>query len=407
MCMRRDILKKLAIIGAGASGLCAAIEAKKVNPDINITIFEKMQKSGKKILATGNGRCNFTNNDLSLKHFYGDKDFLKSILSGGYSDIKEFFKNSGVLSYEEDGRIYPRSQQASTIKEALLKTAESENTTIKTDTPVTNLEKSENGFSVNREYFDSVIICGGGKASSVHGSDGSCYCLAESLGHKVTSLYPALCGLVISDKDLNLLKGVRAESEAKLYSENTLLGIESGEIQFTDKAVSGIPVMNLSHLCENKRNLKLQLNLCPEIDEATLFNHIKQSVNKSPDIEFETVLNGIVNLKLGFAVMNRSGIKSQTKCKSVNDFQIKEAVSQLKNFEINIKSAKGFDNAQVTKGGINTNEISPFTMMSKKAEGLFLCGEILDIHGDCGGYNLHLAFTTGRIAGNSAGKYLK
>lgn len=400
-------MKKLAIIGAGASGLCAAIEAKKANPHIQITVFDRMQKSAKKILATGNGRCNFTNNDLSLKHFYGNSDFLKSILLSDYSDIKDFFKKLGVLPYEEDGRIYPRSQQASTIKDALLKGVESRNTSIKTEYQINQIQKSKNGFVINGEYFDSVIICGGGKAASVHGSDGSCYKLAESLGHTLTPLHPALCGLVISDKDLNLLKGVRAESEAKLYSGKNLLGSEEGEIQFTDKAISGIPVMNLSHLCENKKNLKLDLDLCTEIDERDLFNHIKQGVTNSPDIEFETVLNGIVNLKLGFAVMNRSGIKSQTKCKSINDFQIKEAVKQLKCFEINIKSAKSFDNAQVTKGGINTNEISSETMMSKKADGLFLCGEILDIHGDCGGYNLHLAFTTGRIAGNSAGKFLK
>lgn len=400
-------MKKLAIIGAGASGLCAAIEAKKANPHIQITVFDRMQKSTKKILATGNGRCNFTNNDLSLKHFYGNSDFLKSILSSDYSDIKDFFKKLGVLPYEEDGRIYPRSQQASTIKDALLKGVESRNTSIKTEYQINQIQKSKNGFVINGEYFDSVIICGGGKAASVHGSDGSCYKLAESFGHTLTPLYPALCGLIISDKDLNLLKGVRAESEAKLYSGNTLLGSEEGEIQFTDKAISGIPVMNLSHLCENNKNLKINLDLCPEINESDLFNHIKQGVTNSPDIEFETVLNGIVNLKLGFAVMNRSGIKSQKKCKSINDFQIKEAVKQLKCFEINIKSAKGFDNAQVTKGGINTNEISSETMMSKKAEGLFLCGEILDIHGDCGGYNLHLAFTTGRIAGNSVGKFLK
>ena len=400
-------MKKLAIIGAGASGLCAAIEAKKANPNIDITIFERMQKSGKKILATGNGRCNFTNSDLSLNHFYGNDDFLKAVLSSEFSDIKDFFKNLGVLSYEEDGRIYPRSQQASTIKEALLKAVESENITIKTDSHISRIQKAENGFLVNDEYFDGVILCGGGKAASVHGSDGSCYNLAKAFGHTSTPLYPALCGLVISDKDLNLLKGVRAESEAKLYSGNNLLGKEAGEIQFTDKAISGIPIMNLSHLCENRKNLKINLDLCPEINEKDLLNHIKYGVSNSPNIEFETILNGIVNLKLGFAVMNRSGIKPQSKCNSLKDFQLKEVVNQLKNFQINIKSAKGFENAQVTKGGIKTNEVSFETMMSKKATALFICGEIFDIHGDCGGYNLHLAFTTGRIAGNNAGKFLK
>ena len=164
--------------------------------------------------------------------------------------------------------------------------------------------------------------------------------------------------------------------------------------------------MNLSHLCEDKKALRIKLDLCPEIEENAIFTHIKHGVTGSPDIEFETILNGIVNLKLGFAVMNRSCIKPKTKCKYIKDFQIKEAINQLKNFEINIKSAKGFDNAQVTKGGVNTFEISPQTMMSKSTESLFLCGEILDIHGDCGGYNVHLAWTTGRSAGCSAAQYL-
>ncbi len=400
-------MKKLAIIGAGASGLCAAIEARKENPDIQIVVFERMPKIAKKILATGNGRCNFTNTDLSVEHFFGDKSFLEKILKSDYSNIKEFFLQLGVLPYEEDGRIYPRSQQASTIKESLLKSVENKDITIKTDCHIAKIQKAKNGFNINGELFDSVILCGGGKASSVHGSDGSCYKIAESLGHSLTPLYPALCGLVISDNDLNLLKGVRAECKAELYSQNTVLGYECGEIQFTDKAISGIPIMNLSHLCENRKNLKIKLDLCPEIDEKALFEHIKQSVKNSPNVEFEAVLNGIVNLKLGYAVMNRSGIKPQTKCTHLKEMQIKESIRQIKSFEINIKSAKGFENAQITKGGIKTQEISSETLMSEKADGLFLCGEILDIHGDCGGYNLHLAFTTGRIAGNSAAKYLK
>lgn len=400
-------MKKLAIIGAGASGLCAATEAWIENPNIAIILFDRMSKAGKKILATGNGRCNFTNEDLSPSHFYGNTEFLNSILNSQFSDTEDFFKNSGILPYKEDGRVYPRSQQASTVRDALLTKIESSNITVKTDCPVTEISRGKSDFNINGELFDAVIICGGGKAASVHGSDGSCYKIAKSFGHSITPLYPALCGLVTKDKDLNLLKGVRAECTAELYSNEKLLGRESGEVQFTDKAISGIPVMNLSHLCENKKDLKIRLDLCPEINENALFSHIKTCTENSPDTEYEVVLNGIVNLKLAFAVMNRAGIKPRTLCKNLKDSQLKASLKVIKCFEINIASARGFDNAQVTKGGINTSEISPETMMSKKVDGLFFCGEILDIHGDCGGYNLHLAFTTGRIAGNSAGKYLK
>lgn len=400
-------MKRLAIIGAGASGLCAAAEARSENPDIDIVLFDRMSKAGKKILATGNGRCNFTNEDLSPAHFYGNGEFLKGILNSRFSDTEEFFKNSGVLPYKEDGRIYPRSQQASMVRDALLNKIGNGGIKVKTDCPVTEISRGKSGFNIKGELFDAVIVCGGGKAASVHGSDGSCYKIAESFGHRITPLYPALCGLVIQDRNLNLLKGVRAECTAELYSDEKLLGRESGEVQFTEKAISGIPIMNLSHLCGNKKGLKIRLDLCPEIDGNLLFSHIKKSTENSPDTEYETVLNGVINLKLAFAVMNRAGIKPRTLCKNLTDSQIKESLKVLKCFEINIAYARGFDNAQVTEGGINTNEISPETMMSKKVDGLFFCGEILDIHGDCGGYNLHLAFTTGRIAGNSAGKYLK
>lgn len=399
--------KKLAIIGGGASGLCAAIEARFENPNIDITIFEKMSKPCKKILATGNGRCNFSNKDLSPVHFYGEKSFLRDLLTSPFADSEGFFRSLGVLPYEEDERLYPRSQQAATIKDALVNKAISDGVIIKTDCTVFEIKKNNNSFFINGEAFDAVIICGGGKASSVHGSDGSCYKLLTAFGHSSTPLYPALCGLTVSDKDLNLLKGVRAECVARLYSGNSLLGSEEGEIQFNDKAISGIPIMNLSHLCESKKNLYVSLDLCPEIDEKELSEHIKASVNNSEDIEFEVVLNGIVNLKLGYALMNRCFIKPKTICKSISNQQIKNIVTMLKAFEINISSAKGFDSAQVTKGGIKADEFSSKTMMSKIVDGIFACGEILDIHGDCGGYNLHLAWTTGRIAGSSAGSFLK
>lgn len=399
--------KRLAIIGAGASGICAAFEAHRENPDIDITIFEKLPKAGKKILATGNGRCNFTNQNLSPSHFYGKRDFLLKVLTSEFSDIEGYFRSLGLLSYTEDERIYPRSQQASSLRDILLKTVESYGIKILTDSPVDKISKNDKGYLINGSVFDAVIVSGGGKASPVHGSDGSAYGLLTDFGHTLTPLYPALCGLVTEDKGLNMLKGVRAECNVALYSGNSFLGNESGEIQFTDKAVSGIPVMNLSHLCENKRSLRLVVDLCEEINKEELIDFLKTATASNPDTALEVILNGIVNIKIGFAVINKSFIKPQTLCGKLTQKQINQCADTLKAFEITIKGTKGFENAQITKGGINTDEVSPETMMSKKSSGLFACGEILDIHGDCGGYNLHLAWTTGRIAGNSAAKFLK
>ena len=398
--------KKLAIIGGGASGLCAAIEAKYFDNSIDVIVFERMPKAGKKILATGNGRCNFTNENLSPKHFYGDTLFLRRILTSAFADTENFFRTLGVLSYHEDGRIYPRSQQAATIQQTLIDALETAKVKTRLEAVVTGLKKSGNGFVVNGEYFDAVIVAGGGKASPVHGSDGSAYSLLEKTGHTKTDLYPALCGLTYKDKKLNMLKGVRAECKATLSSDGCLLSEESGEIQFTEKAISGIPVMNLSHLVKKSKQLTLTLDLCEDFSYNELYEHIENAKGNTPEKELENVLSGIVNAKLGFAIIDAADIKPHTLIKSITRNNIKKLCDILKGFEIEITGTRDFSNAQITCGGIKTEEVNPETMMSKITDGLFICGEILDIHGDCGGYNLHLAWTTGRIAGCSAAQYL-
>lgn len=399
--------KTLAVIGGGAAGIISVIEAQAQHPDLNITIFERMPKLCKKILVTGNGRCNFTNEDLSLKHFYGDNVFLKQVLTSTHSDSENYFRSLGVLSYREDGRIYPRAQQSSSVRDALLNKIDKTKVDIRYDTPVTSIKPCRNHFLVNGESFDGVIVAGGGKASPVQGSDGSCLELLSKLNHNTTKLYPALCGLKTNDKCINMLKGVRTEAKASLYSGNKLLGEEQGEIQFTEKAISGIPVMNLSHLCKDYKNLKIIMDLCHEISAEELTEHFTGMQRKSPLTDTEQILSGVVNIKLGYAVINKAGIKPNTKTNKLTENDIVKLVNTLKCFELPITGTKDFTNAQITCGGIKTDEIYADTMMSKLHKGLFICGEILDVHGDCGGYNLHLAWTTGRIAGFSASNYLK
>ncbi len=398
--------KRIAIVGGGAAGFAAAIEAKYTSSTSDITIFDRMPKVCKKILATGNGRCNFSNTDLSPAHFHGDREFLKTILTSPFADDENFFREMGVLTYCEDGRLYPKSQQASTIRDALIDCALSKGIKTVPDTMITDIRKYGSGYTVNGEYFDAIILCGGGKAAPTQGSDGSCYKLAESLGHTTTLLHPALCGLTTSNKDLNNLKGVRCKGAVSLYVDNKLIDTDSGEIQFTDKGISGIPVMNLSHYCKDSEKIRLVLDLCNDIPKDELLIHLNSTRQTAPDKETEIALNGIINNKIAYVLMDRVGIKPHTLLKDINNNKINSIVDELKNFEVTCKGTKGFDNAQVTCGGINTNQVNPRTMMSEINEGLFLCGEILDIHGDCGGYNLHLAWTTGRIAGSSAIEYL-
>lgn len=398
---------KLAVIGAGASGSACVIEALLTNPNISITLYDKMPKVCKKILATGNGRCNFTNENLSPSHFYGNTAFLRKILTSVFADSCGFFREMGVLTYTEDGRIYPRSQQAVTIRDTLENAIRKQNVTLRLEEAVTSIKKVKNGYIVNGEEFHAVVICGGGKSSPSQGSDGSCFEIVKELGHTVTPLYPALCGLTTNDKALKSLKGVRAQSKATLLTDGSVLGYEIGEVQFTDKGISGIPVMNLSHLCKNNKNLTLSLDLTEELSFEELTSHIETTKNNCPDIEAEAILGGIINTKLVYVVMSASGIKPHTFARELNTNKIKAICNELKNFEFNITGTRGFDNSQITCGGVLTEEINPETMMSTICDGLFICGEMLDLHGDCGGYNLHLAWTTGRIAGFSAGKFLK
>ncbi len=392
----------VAIIGGGASGLIAAIEIKSEKPKLNVTVFERLSKAGKKILATGNGRCNFTNENLSPANFYGDKAFLKSILTSVHADTENYFRSLGILTYREDGRIYPRSQQATAVRDALVNKANALGVEFIYDTQVSKINASNNKFQIDSRFFECVLLTTGGKASPVHGSDGSGYEISKSFNHTVTPLYPALCGLVPEEK-LSVLKGVRAECKASLYSGNTLLGEESGEVQFTDKGISGIPVMNLSHLCKDNKNLKLSLDLCEDISEAELREHVNLS---KKSLEIEDILSGIINSKLGFKVMEYAEIKPHTKLCDISKRQTDYLIESLYNLEIPIKCTRDFDNAQITCGGVDTKQINPKTMMSQIKEGLFFAGEILDIHGNCGGYNLHLAFTTGRIAAEGISNYL-
>ena len=399
-------VKKIAVIGAGASGLCAAVEAAKESTNCVITVFDRMPKAAKKILVTGNGRCNFTNTDLSLADFHGDEVFLRNVLSSPYSDSEGFFRQMGVLPYIEDGRVYPRSQQASAIRDALLSEASQMKINILTDTAVTEITKKDGRFSINGAVYDAVIVAGGGKAATVHGSDGSAYALLTQFGHTCTPLYPGLCALLSHEKILKALKGVRCEAEIKLYCGKVLLGKENGEIQFNDTSVSGIPVMNLSHLCRDSENLRVELDLCKELTQNDLQKHIRAFIHNTPASETEILLSGIINRNLGYAVMEKAGIAPHTSVGRLSETEIGKLCGILKCFTLAVDKAKGFDSAQVTEGGIAVDEFAPETMMSRLCDGLFACGEILNIHGKCGGYNLHLAWTTGRIAGHNAAKYI-
>ena len=400
----------LAIIGGGASGLAAAIEAKreskKVGLQLSITVFEHLNKPAKKLLATGNGRCNFCNTDLSESHYFGDNALIKDVLSSEYNNSVKFFKSMGILPCFENGRIYPRSEQATSIRDALIKTCEILNVKFTTECNINKITFKNNKFVVYENEFDVVIIATGGNSQKSQGSDGSGYKYLKDFGHKITDIYPALTALTVNDKSFKDLKGLRVKGNCALYSGRKLLKEEYGEIQFTENAISGIPVLNISHFASDKKNLFVFLDICNEFTTDYLTKHFSECRYKSPALRTEEILSGIIPQKLSYFVMKRAEIKENTPISKLTDKNIDSIVSILKQLEIKIDGVRDFSYSQVTKGGASSNDFHTKTLMSEKQDGLFACGEILNVNGDCGGYNLHFAWTSGRLAGASAVKYL-
>ncbi len=400
----------LAIIGGGASGLSAAIEAKreskKAGIDLNVTVFEHLNKPAKKILATGNGRCNFCNTDLNESHYFGDNDFIKDVLSSKYNDSIGFFKSMGILPYFENGRVYPRSEQATSIRDALLKTCEILNINFLTECNIEKIEVDNNQFILLDNNYDSVIIATGGNSQKSQGSDGSGYKLLKALGHKITDISPTLTALTINEKSFKDLKGLRVKGNCALYSGRKLLKEEYGEIQFTENAISGIPVLNISQFANGKKNLNVLIDVCNEFSANDLTKHFKECRYKSPTFRTEEILSGIIPQKLAYFVMKKSGIKENTLASKLTEKNIESLVLTLKQLEFKIDGVRDFDYSQVTKGGASSSDFDTKSLISKKQDGLFACGEILNVNGDCGGYNLHFAWTSGRLAGASAVKYL-
>lgn len=400
----------LAIIGGGASGLAAAIEAKreskKAGLQLNVTVFEHLNKPAKKILATGNGRCNFCNADLSESHYFGDNDLIKNVLSSKYNNTVEFFKSMGILPYFENGRIYPRSEQAASIRDALLKTCEILNIRFLTECNIDEVKVKNDRFVISDNEFNAVIIATGGNSQKTQGSDGSGYKILKTFGHKITDISPALTALTISDKSFKDLKGLRVKGNCALYSGRKLLKEEYGEIQFTENALSGIPILNISHFTSDKKNLYVLIDICNEFSVNDLTKHFKECRYKSPSLRIEDILSGLIPQKLSYFVMKKAGIKENTPASKLTDKNIEMLVVTLKQLEFKIDGVRDFDYSQVTKGGASASDFNTKTLMSEKQNGLFACGEILNVNGDCGGYNLHFAWTSGRLSGASAVKYL-
>lgn len=407
-------MTKVAIIGGGASGLACAIEllhTVKDKDEIKVTVFEKLSRVGKKILVTGNGRCNLTNINAINSGFRGDVAFAEYALNKftPENNIK-FFNGIGLYTRTEDeGRVYPLSNQASSVLDALRFECTRLGVETVCDYHAVHLKSVFNGVMNklvinNRDRFDYVVVAAGGKAGKVHGTDGDSYELLKMMGHKITSIAPALVSLNCDDFT-KALKGVRSICKMDLIIDGKKALDNYGEVQFTDYGLSGIPIMQLSRFVSMSPSDDIYINLdvTPDFTSDEIANYIFDRREFGNGI-CENLLIGVMNKQLCITLLKECSITPNGRIVDLTDDKILRLAQLCKCWKIKVKTARGFDFAQVTAGGVDCSQFDHQTMESKLVEKLFCCGEALDIDGDCGGYNLQWAWSSGRLAGRTIGE---
>lgn len=402
----------LAIIGGGAAGLAASVFAaeiaEKKGLNIKICVFEANQRVGKKILVTGNGRCNFTNEDMSLMHFHGDTVLAKNALDAfSQNETVRFFKNGGVFPRKDNaGRIYPLSNQAASVLDFFRCEALRCGVEIFTECKIASVKKIGRKFLLNDEFTaDAVIIACGGKAAPVHGSDGNFSAVLRSLGIRLTELYPALAPVCIYNFT-KALKGIRAEGKITAKQNGTVIASERGELQYTDYGISGIPAMQISGriapLLKSGEPLFVHVDNAPSVSTDDLTNYILNMIATNAERPVEMLLSGIMPKRLAVFLLTELSFRPDKTLKTVNPSAVKKIVAEIKNKKYRVSSVKDFAEAQVTAGGIPAEELDCKTLEIKKARGMFACGEIVNVDGDCGGYNLQWAWSSAYVAASSA-----
>ena len=404
-------MKHIVIIGGGAAGLVAAIHAKRETN--RVTILEKNLVCGKKILATGNGKCNYWNEDQAIEHYHSNNQAIlsKIITPENAKEVLSFFNQLGIYPKIKNGYYYPASSQALTVRDALVAEALRVGVIIKNNYSVTKISKEQNQFKIfsSEETItaDQVIMATGSKAASKTGSDGFGYNLLKDLGHQVLKPQPALVQVKTSGKYLKSWSGVRADAKVSLYIDNELIKEEPGEIQLTDYGISGICVFNISRYIpialENNQNVQVKINFLPFITEEPK-NFLDNYFQAKPTRSLELELSGFLNQKLITTILTETSLPTSTSYQKLPDQAKNDLVNALTNFTVTVTATNSFDQAQVCSGGIPLTEVNPETMESTIVKDLYIVGELLDVDGDCGGYNLGFAWISGIKAGNGCVK---
>lgn len=395
----------IAVIGGGAGGLFFTALAAKMHKELRFAVIEKNPRVGKKLLVTGNGRCNLTNIYTSVSDYHGSfSPYIKTTLDiCPPQKILDLFLEMGLVTRADDfGRVYPKSNQASSVLDVLRFNCEKDNVSFFCDNKVEKIEKRSNSFAISTDKSSftaqRVIFATGGAAAPKAGGDKSGYEILKKLGHKIITPSPSLCPIMVKSDYLKSLKGIRVQGEVLLLENGKTISNEIGEIQFTENALSGICVFNLSQYIESKQKYTLRVKMMPEYEYNEIVSVLLNNRRLFATLEAENLMTGIFHKRIAQALMKTSGINLSKKVEEISDREIKTLAKVINNFDFEVIGPSDFGNAQVTKGGVSGLEVNPDTMESKIVKGLYIIGEALDCNGDCGGYNLQFAFATGYLA---------
>lgn len=401
---------RVIVIGGGAAGLTAALTAARNGNEV--LLLERQPRVGRKLLATGNGRCNLSNATPLVGRYHGeDESFTAPALeSFGCAETLEFFRALGLLTVTEpDGRVYPLSDSAGSVLDVLRLACDEAGVATKTDCAVTALSKSAEGFRVSAGgeslAADRVIVCCGGSAGGKLGGSESGYELLRSVGHSVTQLRPALVQLKTDTRFVRALKGIRADAAVTLTCRGEVVAKSAGEVQFTEYGVSGPAVFDISRAASvGGEALTVSLDLIRGVDVGALEEMLKTRRRDMPGQTLENLLTGMLHNRLGRTVIRYAGLNLSAPLPEVSDAELLEIARAVKGFALEVVGTQGFEGAQVTAGGVRTGEFVPETLESRLVSGLYAAGEVLDVDGDCGGFNLQWAWSSGRLAGMVRGK---
>ena len=402
----------VAIIGGGASGMAAALAAAE-NEKNQVILLERQARVGRKLQATGNGRCNLSNIHAVDRGYHGQSpEFVNNAISAFTpADTLRWFEGLGLFTVtEESGKVYPYSDQANSVVDVLRLALVKENITLKTGYEVTKIQKTAEGFQLtNGEEpiaCDRLIVACGGLAGSKLGGTMSGYKLLAKLGHRCTKLRPSLVQIKSSWPELPSLKGVRANCCVEILHNGEVYAKSTGELQLTEHGISGPVVFEISRdVCAERGKWTAKLDFLPNLPAEVLEKELQR--RRNTNLPMEELLTGILHNRLGRVLTKTAGIKGKQYASQISNAELAEVVACVKSLEITLTEPLGMDSAQVTAGGVLTDGFDPNTMESKSVSGLYACGEVLDIDGDCGGYNLQWAWSSGRCAGLHAGKETK